>query len=273
MIFKMVQLKNKNVLIISTSGIFKDKASFFLLIEFICGISIVIYTSLWLIDYLLQGFWILWLLVPLSVYSCLYLFTFSITFIAFLLLRLVNKVYPPKEGIFERNSKDWKFWRYRYWITYLPLWSVRALPLPWLDIAVYRIFGVKLGRNVCIYDGWVDPEFITIGDHTMTSLNTIIHSHLIYNDKLIIKRVEIGRNCIIGPQTIVSPGTTLEEGTILGANSITKIGQALEGGKIHIGVPVSKSFPIMSIEETENKLTRLGVEQYKKKKPQKGKNQ
>ena len=267
----MVQIKNSKIQIISTSGIFKDKASLFLLLEFIFGVIIVIFTSLWLINYLLQGFWILWLLVPLSIYSCLYLFTFTITFIAFLLLRLVNKIYSPKEGIFERNSKDWKFWRYRYWITYLPLWSVRALPLPWLGIAIYRIFGVKLGRNVCIYDGWVDSEFITIGDHTMTSLNTIIHSHLIYNDKLIIQHVEIGRNCIIGPQTIVSPGTTLEEGTILGANSITKIGQILEGGKIHVGVPVSKSFPIMSIEETEKKLTKLGVEKYDKN--QKGKNQ
>ncbi len=63
----------------------------------------------------------------------------------------------------------------------------------------------------------------------------------------------------------------MEEGTILGANSITKIGQVLEGGKIHVGVPVSKSFPIMSIEETETKLAKLGVEQYKKK--QEGKNQ
>jgi acetyltransferase-like isoleucine patch superfamily enzyme len=264
----MEQIKNNKNLIISTSGVFKDKASLFLLFEFISGIFIIILTSLWLIDYLINGFWFLWFLVPLSIYGSLFLYTFSITFIAFLLLRLINRIHPPKEGIFERNSKDWKYWRYRYWITYLPLWLVRALPLPWMDISVYRMFGVKLGRAVCIYDSWVDPEFVTIGDHTMTSLNTMIHSHLIYNDKLYIKHVIIGKNCIVGPQTVISPGTIIKEGAILGANSVTKIDQVLESGLIHIGIPAVKSFPISSIEEAEEKLIKLGKNKFiEKKKP------
>lgn len=248
----------KKLEIVSTSGVFKDRASIFLFFEFVISIFVLIILNMWYIDYILSGFWFLWLLIPLSIYGSLYLFTFSAAFIGFLFLRIVNKIHKPQEGLFERDSKDWKFWRYRYWITLFPLWCVRALPLPWMDIVIYRLFGVKLGRNVCIYDAWVDSEFISIGDHTMTSLNTVIHSHLIYQDKLLIQKVEVGKNCIIGPQTIVSPGTIMEEETILGANSITSIGQKLKGGLIHIGVPVSKSFPITSIQESEAKLAKLG---------------
>lgn len=258
----MFQIKNSKIQIISTSGVFKDKASLFLLFEFIIGIFIVIFSSLWLIDYLIKGIWLFWFLVPLSIYGCLFLFTFSISLIAFLLLRIVNSIYTPQEGIFERDSKDWKFWRYRYWITFLPLWSVRALPLPWMDIVVYRMFGVKIGRNVGIYDGWVDPEFVSIGDHTMTSLNTMIHSHLIYNNKLFIKSVIIGKNCIVGPQSVISPGTIMKKEAILGANSVTLIDQVLESGLIYIGIPALKSFPITSLEEAEEKLVKLG--KYKK---------
>ncbi len=262
----MEQSEGKKAQIVSTSGVLKDKASIFVFIEFFFAALILIFLNLWFIQYLISGVWYIWLVVPLSIYGCLYLFTFSVAFISFFLIKIVNRIFPPREGEFERNSKDWKFWRYRYWITLLPLWCVRALPLPWMDIAIYRLFGVKLGRNVCIYDGWVDSEFISIGDHTMTSLNTMIHSHLIYNDKLIIRKVEIGKNCIIGPQTVISPGTIIEEEAILGANSVTLVGQVLEGGKIHIGIPVSKSFPISSIEESEEKLLRLGKEKYVKKK-------
>ena len=124
------------------------------------------------------------------------------------------------------------------------------------------MFGVKIGRNVGIYDGWVDPEFVSIGDHTMTSLNTMIHSHLIYNNKLFIKSVIIGKNCIVGPQSVISPGTIMKKEAILGANSVTLIDQVLESGLIYIGIPALKSFPITSLEEAEEKLVKLG--KYKK---------
>ena len=59
----------------------------------------------------------------------------------------------------------------RFWNAYLPIWLARALPLPWADIVVYRFFGVKVGKNVVAYEGYIDPEFVEIEDFTMTSLH------------------------------------------------------------------------------------------------------
>ena len=137
------------------------------------------------------------------------------------------------------------------------IFLARAIPIPWSDIFVYRLYGVSIGKNVVAYEGYIDPEFIDIGDYTMTSLNICIFSHLIYQDRIIIKRVKIGKACVVGPQTIVSPGTIMQDGAVLGANSYTWIGQELESDLIHVGTPVSMNFPIQSLEESQEKVERI----------------
>ncbi len=51
----------------------------------------------------------------------------------------------------------------------------------------------------------------------------------------------------------MSPGTIMQDGAVLGANSYTWIGQELEGDLIHVGIPVSMSFPIQPLEESVEK--------------------
>jgi len=263
---------------ISTSGVFKTPFALIILVQLFLGGIILIIVNLWFINsiyFLLtgndfypfepKGEWYFWLLVPLSIYGNLFLFTFLILAISGGFYRILNKLHPPQEGIFERGSKDWKYMHRRFWIAYLPIWLARALPLPWIDIVCYRIFGVHIGKNVVAYEGYIDPEFIEIGDFTMTSLNICIFSHLIYHDKVIIKKVKIGDQCIIGPQTIISPGTIMHKGAILGANSYTWIGQELEGDLIHVGTPVRMTFQIQSVEESLKKADIIKKDDYVKK--------
>jgi NDP-sugar pyrophosphorylase family protein len=136
----------------------------------------------------------------------------------------------------------------------------RVTPLPWIDIVCYRLFGVKIGKNVVAYEGYIDPYFVEIRDFSMTSLNICIFSHLIYHDKVIIKKVKIGKACVVGPQTIVSPGTIMKDRAVLGANSYTWIGQELESDLIHVGTPISINFPIQSLEKSLEKVERIKKE-------------
>ena len=127
-------------------------------------------------------------------------------------------VFKPKEGIFKRdpNDKHYLFWNLRNIIKKWPLFISASNPFPWLkNRFILRFFGVKIGKSVVLYEGYIDPEFIEIGNDTMTSLHVCIFSHLIYHDKVIIKKVKIGKKCIIGPHTIISPGTIIKDGTIL----------------------------------------------------------
>jgi hypothetical protein len=251
---------------ISTSGVYKTPFTLIIILELFIGGLILIIVNLWFLNslyFLLTGSqfypfepkaeWYYWLLVPLNCYAALYLFTFTIVAFSAIIFKFLNKLYPPREGVFEKGSKDWIYMHRRFWTSYFPIWLARALPLPWLDIVAYRILGVKVGKNVVLYEGYVDPLFVEIGDFTMTSLNICIFSHLIYHDKVLIKKVKIGKACVVGPHTIVSPGTIMEDFAVLGVNSYTSIDQELKGNLIHVGTPVSMTLPIQSLEESQKK--------------------
>ncbi|TFG18937.1 MAG: hypothetical protein EU529_16915 [Promethearchaeota archaeon] len=251
---------------LSTSGVYKTPFTLIIFVQLFIGGIILIIINLWFINSLyflltgnefyafgIVGEWYFWLLLPLSIYGNIFLFAFSIMISSAGIFKLLNKLHPPREGVFEKGSKDWKYMHRRFWIAYFPIWLARALPLPWADIFVYRLFGVHIGKNVVAYEGYIDPEFVEIGDFTMTSINICIFSHLIYHDKLIIKKVKIGNECIVGPQTIITPGTIMQDRSVLGANSYTNIGQELKSDLIHVGIPVSISFPIQTLEESIEK--------------------
>lgn len=251
---------------LSTSGVYKTPFSLIILVQLFIGGIIIVAVNLWFVNHFYflltgsqfyplepKGMWFEWLLLPLSIYGNLFLFAFSITLFSAGIYKLLNRIQAPHEGVFERGSKEWKYTHRRFWTAYFPIWIMRALPFPWLDIVCYRVFGVRIGRNVVAYEGYIDPEFVEIGDHTMTSLHICIFSHLIYHDKIIIKNVKVGKNCVIGPQSIIFPGTIMYDGAILGANSYTNIGQELKGDLIHIGRPVNKEFSIQTVEESQMK--------------------
>jgi len=255
---------------ISTSGVFKTPFTLIIFLQLYVGCTVVILINLWFyndlyflltgkrfLPFVLVGEWWEWILLPLNIYGNLLLFAFSIILFSTIIFKILNKLYPPKEGVFERGSKEWKYTHRRFWTAYFPIWLARALPLPWSDIMVYRLLGISIGRNVVAYEGYIDPEFVEIGDYTMTSLNICIFSHLIYHDKILIKKVKVGKTCIVGPQTIISPGTILKDGAILGVNSYTWIDQVLEGDLIHVGTPVSMTLQIQSVEESQKKAERI----------------
>jgi hypothetical protein len=258
--------------IISTSGVYKTPFSLIILIQLFIGGLVLFIVNLWFINsiyYLLTGTefysvglkaeWYYWLLLPLNIYGNIFLFVFTVILFSGGIFRILNKISPPREGIFKRGSKDWKYMHRRFWTAYFPIWLARALPLPWLDIIAYRSFGTKVGSSVVLYEGYVDPLFVEIGDFTMTSLNICIFSHLIYQNKLLIKRVKIGKACVVGPHTIIAPGTIMEDFAVLGVNSYTKINQRLEGNIIHVGTPVSITLPIQSVEESQQKAKTVKV--------------
>jgi hypothetical protein len=257
---------------ISTSGVYKTPFTLIIIVQFLVGCIILLIINIWFyndlyylltgngfLPFLMIGQWWEWFLLPLNIYGNLLLFAFSIILFSAVLFKVLNKLCPPQEGVFKRGSKEWKYTHRRFWTAYFPIWLARALPLPWSDIFVYRFFGVHIGKNVVAYEGYIDPELIEIGDFTMTSLNICIFSHLISQEKIVIKKVKIGKACIVGPHTIISPGTIMQDEAVLGVNSYTWIDQNLEGNLIHVGIPISITLPIQSVEESQKKAEKVKV--------------
>jgi len=268
------EILDKNVQFISTSGVYKTPFTLIILLQLYVGVLITIFANLWywnnlyyyftdqiifsfpINDSLMERVFFI-CLIPLNIYGCVFLFVFSILLFSVVIFKILNKLSPPKEGIFLRDSKEWKYVHRKFWTAFFPIWLARALPLPWADIFAYRFFGVRIGKNVVLYEGYVDPYFVEIGDFTMTSLNICIFSHLIYQDRLFIQKVKIGDACVIGPQTIVAPGTQMEDRAILGANSYSSIGQKLESDLIHVGTPINIKLPLQSVEDSQEKVSKI----------------
>ncbi len=259
-----------NIKYISTSGVYNTPFSLIILVQLFVGGLVLYIVNAWFLGHLYflltgisiypfssQALWYEWFLLPLNIYGNLFLFFIVVSLFSAGIFRLLNYFHPPREGVFFRGSKDWKYMHRRFWTAYFPIWLARALPLPWVDIVCYNLLGARIGKKVVIYEGYIDPLYVEIGDFTMTSLNTFIFSHLIYHDKVLIRKVKIGKYCIVGPQSIISPGTIMENEAILGANSYTWIGQRLKGNLIHVGTPVKKSFPIQTVEQSKEKLSRV----------------
>ncbi|MHA1584528.1 MAG: acyltransferase [Promethearchaeota archaeon] len=231
--------------ILSANYAGKKWCQFLVILEFSLTIFVMFYIDLpYYRDFLFTGNRWKLLLLPISLYGLIWQF-FGITVVfSIILYKTLAWIFPPKEGIFDINGPEFHQYIIRFWISYYFLFVARAMPLPWVDMYVFPIFGSKIGKNVVLYDSWVDPEFVEINDSCMISLNTQIISHCVYQDKFIVKKVILERSSIAGAESIVAPGTIIEEGAVLGGRSRTKIDQRLQGFAIHVGNPVNKMIPI-----------------------------
>jgi acetyltransferase-like isoleucine patch superfamily enzyme len=188
--------------------------------------------------------WLYLILLPFNIYGNFFLFALIAGFLAWIDLKILRFIEPPKEGIFPLDGREFKYYCRRFRICYYAIYIFRALPLPWADMVAFKMFGVKVGKNVVLYDAWMDSEFIEVGDFVMLSLNSALISHCIYQNKFLVRKVIIKKNAIVGAESVVAPGTIFEEGAILGGNATTLIGQHLEAYATHVGNPISRILPV-----------------------------
>ncbi len=226
---------------ITTTGIPVDKASGVLFIQFSWGILVCLLVNYWFlleISKPLAQSWYYWILFPFWLYGLLYTFAFSVFLLTAIWIRILWKRFPPREGLFDIDSDDYRFWKKRYHVSWFACWCARALPLPWLDLVFYKMLGVKVGKNAVLYDTWLDTEFVEIEDFVMLSLNSVVLSHCILpNGKLYIKKVIIKEAGIVGAMSVVAPGTIIQEGATLGAACGTHYNQVLKEWAISVGNP------------------------------------
>lgn len=192
----------------------------------------------------------MYIFLPISIYGLIWQFNGLTLVLSWIIYQVFKLIEPPKEGEFPIDSREYRFYCYRFWIIYYMTYVARAMPLPWVDYLAYRIFSLKTGGNNVLYDSWIDPEFLEIGENCMISLNTQLFSHCIYRDKFVVKKVILEDSAIAGAGAIIAPGTVIRKGAVLGASSSTKMDQNLKQFCIHVGAPVKHSMPIKVIDET-----------------------
>ncbi|TFF94186.1 MAG: hypothetical protein EU543_01900 [Promethearchaeota archaeon] len=208
---------------------------------------------IWFYWNLFNGFSVsFFILFPFSfIFGVLILILFS-AIISKFFLSIVNFIHPPKEGIFKRDGKDkdYCYWSLRSVIKKWPFWLARQLSISYIEIFLLRLFGAKIGKNCSLHEGWIDTEFVELGDNVKLGQGSLILSSLIVHDKLILKKTIIKKNAIISMHSVVLPGTKIEFNTVLDALSSTNIEQYLDQNSIYRGSPCRK---VMKKKDIKNK--------------------
>jgi len=166
----------------------------------------------------------------------------SSTLVARCFLFFANLVHKPREGIFFRNKsdKDYCYWSLRAVIRKWPTWVARQLSLPFLELLVAKILGLKTSYSSCLNEGWVDCEFIECGKNVKLGQGSIIMSNILIKDKIILKKVSIGDNVIIGAHSVILPGTVIGSNTIIDSITLTTLNQELDSNSLYSGQPARK---------------------------------
>jgi acetyltransferase-like isoleucine patch superfamily enzyme len=224
--------------------------------------AIIFYTYSY---YAING--ILWVFfLPVMVFIMWFVFIVGCLFFSKLFLILINLIHKPKEGVFkaEKGNHDFEFWCLRTELKKIVLWLVRNWPLPWMDILVFKWFGIKMSLTSALYDSWCDTEFIQFGRKVLIGQGATIMSSMVIGKYLIIRKVIFDDYVLIGGEATIAPGTIIGKEAMVGAISNSVYNQVLEPGWVYFGIPIIKLKKNKYAEKRRNKITKRDVVEEKK---------
>ncbi|MDP2857056.1 MAG: acyltransferase [Bacillota bacterium] len=137
----------------------------------------------------------------------------------------------------------------RHWMSRVSPWRAsfnfvvlqiaRYVPFVGLKNAMYRLVGVKLGKDTAVgLFAMLDiffPELITIGDNSVIGYNCTILAHEFLVTEWRKGPVHIGENVLIGANATVLAGVTIGDGAVVGAGAV--VVSDIPAGAFYAGVP------------------------------------
>ncbi|MHA1648578.1 MAG: hypothetical protein ACTSYB_00165 [Candidatus Helarchaeota archaeon] len=167
----------------------------------------------------------------------LIMIAFFLTFSVITTKLLITSV---PEGTYELDSQEARTWKFSYLLKKFCIRLVDATIFDVADVFVLQFFGNKIGKNVILKEGIVDPEYLEIGDYVNISALSRVHTHNIIEGKLVLKGVKIGNNVILGGVSHLDVGCEVGAGTLLGIATYCKPNEKLKPNSLYIGNPPAK---------------------------------
>ena len=213
----------------------------YIIIIILSFIPCILFEWVYLVFLWKEGLYLLSIfLFPFNILVLIHVLQLSAILFSVLFLTVLKLIYPPKEGIFNRNIKDknYFYWNLRNIIKKWPLFINASNPFPWFkNRFTLRFFGVKIGKNGIHDNSWISSEFVFIGKNVIIGMNSTLLSFGIEQDKFILKKIIIDNDALIGAKCVLLPGTYIKRNAKLSAHSYTNFNDVLEENLIYMGHP------------------------------------
>src|SRR3989338_9183754 len=140
-------------------------------------------------------------------------------------VRYLKIKYPGKKGNF---MAEWKLVRNpsKVILTAAVFKILSFFPPGKVKNSFYRLFGVKIGKNVSIAHyttlDFIFPELITIQDNVIIGSNCEVSVHDFMPYWFTLGRVIIKEGAFIGGHTVIAPGVTIEKKSLIALKSFVK---------------------------------------------------
>jgi len=125
---------------------------------------------------------------------------------------------------------------------FILIYLAKYLPSLTLKRIIYRLCGIKIGRDVAVGLGVTFdiffPELIEINDNTIIGFNTTILAHEFLQKEARVGKVRIGKNVMIGANSTVLPGVRIGDDSIISAMSL--VNKDVRKREVVGGIPIRK---------------------------------
>ena len=215
------------------------KLSLISFLIFIIGLyPFVIYCFI-LFRYLNLLVWWQWLLLPILFYFGFVLTYYGEILISGSIIRLFRIYYEAGEYNYSYNDKNTFKW-ILICTLYTPVRKlIEIFPVGGIKNRYYRLLGMSIGNNTLVGGVIKDPCMTTFGSNSTMGEYAIIYAHITNyeKEKIKIKPVSIGNNCVIGAGAIIMPGVTIEDNVVVAAGAVVIQDQHLLSNSIYAGIP------------------------------------
>jgi serine acetyltransferase len=152
-------------------------------------------------------------------------------------MRLLNRLFPIREGTVKVGSEDFHRWQAQAVIAlFSSVYFDAFLPMP-LKAPWFRLFGAKIAPGVVVSGRIVDCSLVTIEKGSIIGLNAVILGHTVGQETTQLGSVLIEADTIIGAGSVILPGVHVKQGASIGVGAVVTSGKQIQSGETWVGVP------------------------------------
>lgn len=158
------------------------------------------------------------------------------------LLRTVLRL-NLKEGEYPITSVGMMQWMFINALFYLvSITFMDFILLTPFVVIFFRLMGAKIGKNVQINSkNCADLSLLEIGDNSVIGGHATVICHSFERNRLILRKVKIGKNVVIGLNAVVLGGAEIGDGAFITAGSVLGKNKQVEPHSVYAGVPTEST--------------------------------